>query len=425
MALGKSVWIAAGRRTPFTKVDGGLAKRDAIALAVPVVQKMVGDLPAGARVDYAILGSVIPSLHFSNFGREVWLDAKLDATVPTSTTVMACSTSMMAAFQAAGMVGSGVELALVGGSEGMSHVQAGLSQALSDTMRKLSQSKDWPHRAAAIRELTLGDIHLHVPAIKNRTTGKSMGEHCEEMAKTWEIPRAEQDQVALESHQHAVAAWDRGFFDDLVFPLDGVTRDAFPRQDTSLEKLAKLGPVFDTTSGKGTLTAGSSSPLTDGAAGLWVASDAGIGRVPSSTPRVRLVDYELGAVDIQTEGLLMAPAYSIPRLLSRNGLTYGDIGLYEIHEAFAAQLLCHLKALESPQFVRERAGVGRELGTVPRERINPTGGSVALGHPFAATGARILSQAVKELAALPSGTYAIVSICADGGVGTVALLQAP
>jgi acetyl-CoA C-acetyltransferase len=155
-----------------------------------------------------------------------------------------------------------------------------------------------------------------------------------------------------------------------------------------------------------------------------VASEDGLGRLPGSVPRAKLLDFELGAVDIRTEGLLMAPAYSIPRLLARNKLTYADIGLYEIHEAFAAQVLCHLKALESPDFLRDKARVTAALGTVPRDRINPHGGSVALGHPFGATGARILSQAVKELAAMPSGTRAIVSICADGGVGTVALLQA-
>ncbi len=268
------------------------------------------------------------------------------------------------------------------------------------------------------------DVRLHVPAIRNRVTGKSMGEHCEEMAKTWDIGRQEQDQVTLQSHQRAVAAQEAGFFTDLVIPVDGATRDAFPRRDTSLDALARLEPVFDRTSGKGTITAASSSPLSDGAAGVWVASEAGLARLPPSVRRARLVDFQFGAVDIARDGLLMSPAFDIPRLLARNGLTYDDIGLYEIHEAFAAQLLCHLKALDSPAFVRERAGVDVKLGTVPRDRINPNGGSVALGHPFAATGARILSQTVKELAGARQGTRAIVSVCADGGVGCVALLEA-
>jgi acetyl-CoA C-acetyltransferase len=291
-------------------------------------------------------------------------------------------------------------------------------------MRRLSQARDWKRRAEIAADLPAHDIRLHRQAIKNRTTGKSMGEHSEETTKAWGIAREEQDQVALESHRRAVAAQDRGFFADLVIPVEGVDNDAFPRRDTSLAALAKLPPVFDRTSGHGTATAGNSSPLTDGAAAVWVASDAGLARLPSSTPRVRLVDFELGAVDIRNEGLLMAPAYVIPRLLARNSLRYTDIELWEIHEAFAAQLLYQLKALESPSFVREKAKVDAELGAVARDRINPNGGSVALGHPFGATGARILSQAIKELAAATKGARGIVSICADGGVGTVALLQA-
>jgi acetyl-CoA C-acetyltransferase len=191
-----------------------------------------------------------------------------------------------------------------------------------------------------------------------------------------------------------------------------------------MDKLAKLKPVFDRTSGRGTLTAGNSSPLTDGAAALWVATEAGLARLPGGTPAVRLLDWEIAAVDFMAEGLLMAPAYAVPRLLARHGLRYGDIDLWEIHEAFAAQVLFHLKALESPDFLREKVGVEPAFGAFPRERINPNGGSVALGHPFGATGARILSQAVKELSMRASGARAIVSVCTDGGQGAVALLQA-
>ncbi len=206
-------------------------------------------------------------------------------------------------------------------------------------------------------------------------------------------------------------------------PVDGVDHDAFPRKDSSLAALARLKPVFFGPNGQGSGTAGNSSPLTDGAAALWVASEAGVKRLPAETPRARLVDFEQGAVDIAKEGLLMAPAYSIPRLLARNGLTYADVQLWEIHEAFAAQVLYQLKALESPRFLADKAKVDAALGQVPRERINPNGGSVALGHPFGATGARILSQAIKELSAMEKGSRAIVSICAAGGVGTVALLE--
>jgi acetyl-CoA C-acetyltransferase len=250
-----------------------------------------------------------------------------------------------------------------------------------------------------------------------------MGEHCEEMAKTWAIAREPQDKIALASHEKAIAGQKAGFFDDLIVPIGEVSRDGFPRADTSLERLAKLQPAFDRTSGKGTITAGNASPLTDGAAGLWVATGAGVKRLPGSAPRARLVDWEIAAVDIFSEGLLMAPAYAIPRMLARNGLGYADIALWEIHEAFAAQVLCNVAALQSSSFRRDKAGVDADLGSFPWERLNPHGGSVALGHPFGATGARILSQAVKELAGMPKGSRAVVSICADGGLGTVALLR--
>ncbi len=263
-------------------------------------------------------------------------------------------------------------------------------------------------------------MRLYVPEVKNRATGKSMGEHCEEMAKTWRIGRREQDELALESHRRAIAAQRAGVAEALV-PVDGLDRDQFPRPDTSLEKLAALRPAFDRSSG--TITAGNSSPLTDGAAGVWVATEAGLARLPSSLPRARLVDYEIAAVDLFHEGLLMAPVAAIPRLLARHGLKYEDVALWEIHEAFSAQVLCNLAGLESADYVKEKAGVPHTFGRFPRERVNPNGGSVALGHPFAATGARILSQALRELAAMPPGTRAIVSVCADGGLGTVALLE--
>jgi acetyl-CoA C-acetyltransferase len=263
---------------------------------------------------------------------------------------------------------------------------------------------------------------LWIPKVVNRTSGLSMGEHTEITAKEWGIGREEQDQLALASHQGAIKAWDEGFFDDLVIPTFGVDRDNIPRRDTSLEKLAKLKPAFDRTSGKGTLTAGNSSPLTDGAAGLWVGTEAAIARLPNR-PKARLVDFEVAAVDFMKEGLLMAPAFAVPKLLARHGLTYADIDLWEIHEAFTAQLAFHIKAWESADFLRDRAGVEPNFGPFPRDRINPTGGSTALGHPFGATGARILGQAIKELSRRPKGGRAIISICADGGLGTVALLQ--
>jgi len=424
MSSRPQIWLASGVRTPFAKVDGPLAGLDSIALSAPLVTHMVGLLD-GALPDVAVWGAVVPNLAWSNIAREVLMDAGVGATVPAFATVMACSTSMVGVFEAAGMLdGRGRDLALVGGVDSMSRVQIGLSQPLSDWMRKFQLARSLGDRVSHLADLRPSDLRLFIPGVVNRTTGMSMGEHTEITAKEWGIGRAEQDAMALQSHQRAVTGWDRGFFDDLVLPVGEFTRDAIPRRDTSLEKLARLPPAFDRTSGHGTLTAGSSTPLTDGAASLWVATEVGLEKLPSATPRVMLVDFEVAAVDFRLEGLLMAPAFAIPKLLARHGLTYGDIDLWEIHEAFSAQVLFHIKALEDPAFLRGKAGVRTDLGAFPRERINPNGGSVALGHPFGATGARILSQAVKELSAMPSGARAIVSICADGGQGTVALLQA-
>jgi acetyl-CoA C-acetyltransferase len=419
------VWLAAGVRTPFAKVDGALASYDAIALSVPVVKHMIASLRDGKTPDFAVWGTVVPNLTWSNLAREVLMEAGAPATIPAFSTVMACSTSMIAVFEAAGMLDDeSLQLALVGGVDSLSRIQLGLGQRLSDWIRQFQKARSLGEKVSHALSLKLGDIGLYIPGIVNRTTGLSMGEHTEITAKEWHLHREDQDQIAFESHRHAVAAWNSGFFEDLVIPVGEFRRDSIPRADTSLEKLAKLPPSFDRTSGQGTLTAGNSSPLTDGAASIWVASPKGLERLAPHLPRVKLVDWEIAAVDFRTEGLLMAPAYAIPRLLARHGLSYQDIGLWEIHEAFAAQVLSHIAALQSRDFLSRKVGIDREFGAFPRGLMNPNGGSLAIGHPFGATGARILSQTVKELAARPPGTRAIVSICADGGQGTVALLEA-
>jgi acetyl-CoA C-acetyltransferase len=419
--------LAAGPRTPFLKVGGAFSHLDAIALSVPVVKAAMTKLN-GANPDFAVWGTVIPNLTWSNIAREVMLDAGIDATIPAFSTVMACSTSMVGVFEAAGMIdGQSRNLALVGGVESMSRVQIGLGQNLSDWLRGFQSARTFGAKLQHLGKLNRKDVSLWIPKVANRTSGLSMGEHTEITAKEWKIGRDEQDRLAFASHQSAVAAWERGFFNDLVLsiatPAGDVARDNIPRKDTSLDKLAKLKPAFDTTSGQGSLTAGNSSPLTDGAAAIWVGSEAGMSRLPSGTPMARLVDYEVSSVDFRIEGLLMAPAFAVPRLLARHGLTYSDIALWEIHEAFAAQLAFHMKAWEDESFLEKKVGVQPAFGKFPRDRVNPNGGSVALGHPFGATGARILSQAIKELASLPKGSRAIVSICADGGLGTVALLE--
>ena len=411
-------YLIPGVRTPFCKVDGPLKGFDAIQMSVPVAQAMAGI----ARPDFMIWGTVIPSLRWSNIAREVLMDAKLDATIPAFSTVKACSTSMVGVFEAAGMLADHAPLAMVGGVEAMSQVQIGLTQGLSNWLRAVMQARTLGQRLDAIANIRFKDIKLDIPSVKNRSSGKSMGEHCEEMAKQWKAPREMQDRIAYDSHSRAVKAMSNGFFNDLIINVNGTAKDGIPRADSTLEKLATLKPAFDR-SGSGTVTAGNASPLTDGAAAIWVANEQGLAKLPGGRACVKLLDYEIAGVDIFTEGLLMAPAYAIPRLLARHGLTLTDIDLWEIHEAFAAQVLCNVMAIESEAFLREKVKVNNPLGKFPWERLNPNGGSVAIGHPFGATGARILSQATKELSAMGPGKKAIVSICADGGLGTVALLE--
>ena len=373
------IYLHAGLRTPFVKAGREYARHSSLDLSVPIVQAM----SAAARPDLLVWGQVIPDPALSNIARELAFEAGLDPAVPAYSTVMACSTSMTATLQAAGMLGrSAMHLALVGGVESMSHSPV---------------AKGWI----------------------NRVSGRSMGDHMEDTAKELKISRADQDRRALLSHQQAIAAQETGFFRDLIVPFAGVEHDTLPRRDTSLEKLAKLPPAFGA---DGTLTAGNSSPLTDGAAAIWVADQEGLGQL-GVTAAVKLVDWQVEAVDFRTEGMLMAPARAIPRLLARHRLRAEETDLWEIHEAFAAQVIANVRAASDRSYRREKARVDFDTGAVPVVRVNPHGGSVALGHPFAATGARILSQAVKELTAMKTGARAIVSICADGGQGTVALLE--
>jgi acetyl-CoA C-acetyltransferase/acetyl-CoA acyltransferase len=415
----QQTYIATGLRTPFGRGGGALADHDAISLSIPLVQAMA----AKARPDFVVWGTVIPSLGWSNIAREIWLDAKLDPTVPSFSAVLACATSIVAAFAAGGMLGGDANLALVGGAEVMSNPPIGLKPEVSKRITKLFRTNAG-EAFAALKALGPDDLTLPVKGWANRITGRTMGDHMEETAQEWDITRAAQDDWSLKSHQCSVAGWENGFFSDLVVPLPELQRDANPRADTSAEKLASLPAAFDK-SGKGTLTAGNSSPITDGAAAVWVATAKGLHRLPRDTAHAELIDYEIAAVDHHVDGLLMAPSFAIPRLLARHGLKYADIALWEIHEAFAAQVLANVAALEKPGWTKDRAGIDFDFGEFPWDRVNPNGGSIAIGHPFAATGARDLSQAVKELYALPSGSKAVVSVCADGGHGVVALLQRP
>jgi acetyl-CoA C-acetyltransferase len=413
-----NTYLVPGVRTAFVKAGTVFAPYTALQLSAPVAKTMAGR----ARPDFINWGQVIPDPTLSNIARELIFEAGLDPEIPSFSTVMACSTSFVATIEAAGMVGrSDMHLALVGGVETMSHVPIALKQDLADKIVSL-----FPKNPAGALEAVQGvkpdDFNLPIHGWANRVSGRSMGEHTEDTAKLYAISREDQDKRALASHQGAIKGQDDGFFKDLVIPFQGTDHDMIPRRDTSLEKLASLKPAFDHTSGKGTLTAGNSSPNTDGASSIWVADEEGLKRL-GNPPAVRLVDWEIAAMAFKEEGILMAPARGIPRLLARNKLQFTDIALWEIHEAFAAQVLANVKMASDSNYRREKARVDFDLGAFPWDRVNPHGGSLAIGHPFAATGARILSQAAKELGAMPAGSRAIVSVCADGGQGTVALLQ--
>jgi acetyl-CoA C-acetyltransferase len=430
MQTSSEVFVLPALRSPFTKMDRELSELDALQLSVPTVQQSVvgrhGPGPGcDSAVDLVVWGAVIPSLAVSNWAREVWLDSGLDPHVSAVTLIQQCGTSLAGATCAAGQILAGrAHLALCGGVDSMSSAPVGLGRELARTLRRTGAAKGIGGMVAELRRLRLKDVRLAIPAVAERTTGLSMGQHAEATARQWGVSRADQDELAAASHGNAIRAREEGFYRRLLvspgtFPVDA---DTLPRPDSTLENLGRLKPAFDREAG--TITAGSSSPLTDGAACTWVADAEGLGRLPDDLPAVRLLDWEQAGVDIEAEGLLMAPALAVPRLLARHGLGYDDVALWEVHEAFAAQVLCTLAALEDDDWIRDRAGVQADLGRFPRDRMNPNGGSIALGHPFGATGARILSQAALELAALPAGSKAVVSICAAGGLGHVALLEA-
>ncbi len=412
------IYLSPGLRTPFVKAGGYYAKHTALELS-SFVAKAMG---AKARPDFLVWGQVIPDPTVSNIARELVFEAGLDPDIPAFSTVLACSSSFVATIEACGMVGrGGTHLALVGGVETMSHVPIALKIEIAD--RIIAEFAKNPANAVeTLSHVGPSDFNLPIHGWVNRQSGRSQGEHTEDTAKHFNISRVDQDRRALLSHQGAIAGQDSNFFGDLVVAFDGIDHDMIPRRDTSLEKLAKLPPAFDHVNGS--LTAGNSSPLTDGAASIWVGDAEGLKRL-NVTPAIKLVDWEIAAMNfrVEEEGILMAPARAIPRLLARHQLKFSAIGLWEIHEAFAAQVIANVRAASDPKYRREKARVDFDLGEFPWDRVNPHGGSLSIGHPFAATGARILSQASKELSAMPKGSRAIVSVCADGGQGTVALLE--
>jgi len=421
------VAILGGARIPFARANGAyneFSNQDMLTAALKaLVEKFT---LKGERMGEVAAGAVIKHSRDWNLARESTLGSGLHPTTPAYDLQRACGTSLSAVAQLANRIDRGeIECAIAGGADSASDVPLTYSKNLQRTVLSLSRGKSWADKLGTIGDLRPWDLAPKHPGVGEPRTGLSMGQHCEEMAKEWHIGRKEQDELALASHQNAAAAWRAGFFQDLVTPFGDLQRDNNVRADTSMEKLASLRTAFDP-SPAGTLTAGNSSPLTDGAAAVLLASEKWA-RERNIPVQAYITFSETAAVDfvgmaVPKEGMLMAPAYAVPRMLDRAGIKLQDFDIYEIHEAFAAQVLCTLKGWESPDYCRTRLGRDAPLGSIERKKMNPKGSSVALGHPFAATGARIVATLAKQLAERGSGR-GLISICAAGGMGVTAILE--
>jgi acetyl-CoA C-acetyltransferase len=416
--------ILGGLRIPFCRQNTAYTDLGNLALGTEVVSRMVDRFGLkGVELGELAFGAVLKHSRDWNLAREIALGTGLAHTTPGLTLQRACGTGFESAIVIANKIALGqIRVGIGGGSDSASEVPLVLNQSLNARFLAAARAKSFGERLRAFSGFRFGELKPVAPAVGEPRTGKSMGEHCEMMAKTWAISRRDQDQLACDSHQKAQAAYERGFYDDLVSPFRGLRRDNVLRPDTNLDKLATLKPAFDRKSGIGTLTAGNSTPLTDGASALLLAAPDWA-RAEGHEVLAELVDAEVSAVDfVGGEGLLMAPTVAVARLLSRNALTLADFDLFEIHEAFAAQALCTLAAFESDGYCRERLGLPRALGTIDRSKLNIAGGSLAIGHPFAATGARMLAGAAKLLKEIGGGRV-LVTACAAGGMGVAAILQ--
>jgi acetyl-CoA C-acetyltransferase len=423
----KRAGIIGGIRIPFCRNNTAYADIGNFGMAVKTLGSLVERYGLhGVELGEVAFGAVIRHAGDWNIAREATLSSGLAQTTPGITTARACGTSLDNAILIANKIAAGqIEAGIAGGSDTTSDVPIVYSRALQQRLLAMNRAKAPLDKVeSAVRGFSRAELKPAFPGVAEPRTGKSMGEHCEMMAREWHIPREAQDAWALESHHKLAAAYARGFFDDLVVPFRGVQRDNVLRPDTSMEKLAALKPAFDRSSGHGTLTAGNSSALSDGSAAVLIASDewaAARGlRVQAyiTHARVAAVDYLHG------EGLLMAPTIAVPRMLAEAGLRLQDFDFYEIHEAFAAQVLCTLRAWESADYCRDRLGLAEPLGSIDPARINVNGSSLATGHPFAATGARIVATLAKMLEEKGSGR-GLVSICTAGGMGVTAILERP
>src|SRR3954463_12652740 len=423
----RRVAILGGARIPFARANTAYAEasnQDMLTAAFKgLVQKF--DLNK-EKIGEVAAGAVIKHSRDWNLARECTLGSGLDPQTPAYDLQRACGTSLSATLQLANRIALGeIECGIAGGVDSTSDIPLSYGRRLQQTVLKSARGRSLRAKILPLLGLRPGHLKPATPGIAEPRTGLSMGEHCEEMAKEWRIGRAEQDELAAESHHKAAAAWKAGFFDDLVFPFAGLKADNNVRADTSVERLSQLRTAFDKGPG-GTLTAGNSSPLTDGAASVLLASEDWA-RARKLPVQAFITHGETSAVDFvgmsgQKEGMLMAPAYAVQRMLRRAGLTLQDFEIYEIHEAFAAQVLCTLKAWESDEYCRNRLGAKAALGSINKSFLNPKGSSVAIGHPFAATGARIVATLAKQLAERGAGR-GLISICAAGGMGVTAILE--
>jgi acetyl-CoA C-acetyltransferase len=421
------VGVVGGVRIPFCRNNTAYADVGNFGMSVKVLGALVERFGLhGAELGEVAMGAVIKHASEWNLAREALLSSGLAPTTPGITTARACGTSLDNAILIANKIATGqIEAGIAGGSDTTSDVPIVFSPRLRKRLLAVNRAKTPLDKLrTAVRGFSLSELKPSFPGVAEPRTGMSMGEHCEKMAREWHIGREAQDRLALDSHRKLAAAYDAGFFSDLVIPFRGVKRDGFLRADTSMDKLGGLKPAFDKASGHGTLTAGNSTGLSDGAAAVLLANEAWAAR--RGLPiQAFLRDAEVAAVDfVHGEGLLMAPTIAVPRLLKRNGLSLKDFDFYEIHEAFAAQVLCTLRAWESADYCKHRLGLDAPLGSIDPAKLNVNGSSLAVGHPFAATGARIVATLAKLLEQKGAGR-GLISICTAGGMGVVAILERP
>lgn len=418
----RPVYIVGGVRTPFVRSMTSYSKVTTQDLMTASLKKLVEKYSLqNQKIGDVALGAVMNSSSNWNLARECVLGSGLHPFTPAYNVQRACGTSLETAWQLALKIAVGqIESGIAAGVDTNSDLPIEVSRDYAQKLLALNGAKTFSDRLKVMLGFRLSDLKPKVPGVVEPRTLLSMGQHCERMVQSWKISQKEQDELALASHLNAKKAYDENFYDDLVFEFQGVKKDSLVRGDTSLEKLAKLKPAFDF-SGKGTLTAGNSSPLTDGSSAVLLSSAEEADK--KKWPRLaKFVDAQASAVDfVHGDGLLMAPTVAVGELLRRNNLKLQDFDFYEIHEAFAGQVICTLKAWESEEYCQKFLGQGA-LGSIDRSKMNVKGGSVALGHPFAATGARIVASLAKTLSGT-RGKRGLISVCTAGGMGVAAILE--